>query len=69
MPTLDTADPTTSTLADLASAIRAGKLSPVELTRAYLARIARLDATLRAYITVDGDGALAAAAALEREAA
>ena len=69
MPDLDLNDPTSSTLAELAGAIRAGKLSPVALTRAYLDRIARLDATLRAYITVDADGALAAAAALEREAA
>ncbi len=68
MPALDTDDPTSSTLAALAAAIRAGKLSPVELTRAYLERIGRLDATLRAYITIDGDRALAAAAGLEREA-
>ncbi|HEU4439698.1 MAG TPA: amidase [Methylomirabilota bacterium] len=69
MPDLDPTDPTASTLADLARAIRAGKLSPVTLTRAYLDRIARLDGTLRAFITVDAAGALAAAAALEREAA
>ncbi|HEY7205745.1 MAG TPA: amidase [Methylomirabilota bacterium] len=69
MPDLDLTDPTSSTLTELAHAIRAGKLSPVALTRAYLDRIARLDGTLRSYITVDGDGALAAAAALEREAA
>ena len=69
MPDLDLTDPTSSTLTELAQAIRAGKLSPVALTRAYLDRVARLDGTLRAYITVDGDGALAAAAALEREAA
>jgi aspartyl-tRNA(Asn)/glutamyl-tRNA(Gln) amidotransferase subunit A len=69
MPDLDLTDPTASTLVALAQAIRAGKLSPVAVTRAYLDRIARLDGTLRAYITVDGDGALAAAATLEREAA
>jgi len=69
MPDLDPTDPTAATLTDLARAIRAGKLSPVALTRAYLDRIARLDGTLRAYITVDRDGALAAAAALERETA
>ena len=69
MPDLDPTDPTASTLIDLARAIRVGKLSPVAVTAAYLDRIARLDGTLRAYITVDGDGALAAAAALEREAA
>jgi aspartyl-tRNA(Asn)/glutamyl-tRNA(Gln) amidotransferase subunit A len=69
MSDLDLTDPTAATLTELARAIRAGKLSPLALTRAYLERIARLDGTLRAYITVDRDGALAAAAALEREAA
>ncbi|HUM18336.1 MAG TPA: amidase [Candidatus Nitrosotalea sp.] len=69
MPDIDLNDPTASTLTTLAGAIRAGKLSPVALTKAYLDRIARLDGTLRAYITVDADGALATAAALEREAA
>jgi len=69
MPDVDLNDPTTATLSDLAAGIRAGKLSPVSLTRAYLDRIGRLDPRLRAYITVDGTGALAAAAALEREAA
>ena len=42
MPDLDPTGPSASTLADLARAIRAGKLSPVALTRAYLDRIARL---------------------------
>ena len=60
---------TSSTLSDLAQGIRHRKISPVELTRAYLDRIARLDPTLHAFITVDGDRALAAAATLEREAA
>jgi aspartyl-tRNA(Asn)/glutamyl-tRNA(Gln) amidotransferase subunit A len=58
-----------SSITEQASAVRSGRLSPVELTRAYLDRIATLDATLRAFITVDGDGALAAAWTLEREAA
>jgi aspartyl-tRNA(Asn)/glutamyl-tRNA(Gln) amidotransferase subunit A len=62
-------EPTASSLSDLAQAIRARKVRPVELTRAYLDRIARLDPTLHAYITVDAEGALAAAAVLEREAA
>jgi aspartyl-tRNA(Asn)/glutamyl-tRNA(Gln) amidotransferase subunit A len=60
---------TFSSVSELAQAIRAGKVGPVEATRAYLDRIARLDPTLHAYITVDADGALAAAAVLEREAA
>jgi aspartyl-tRNA(Asn)/glutamyl-tRNA(Gln) amidotransferase subunit A len=62
-------DLTLSSVSELAQAIRAGKVGPVEATRAYLDRIARLDPTLHAYITVDADGALAAAAVLEREAA
>jgi aspartyl-tRNA(Asn)/glutamyl-tRNA(Gln) amidotransferase subunit A len=52
-----------------AEAVRTRRVSPVELTRAHLDRIAKLDPALRAFITVDGDGALAAAETLEREAA
>jgi aspartyl-tRNA(Asn)/glutamyl-tRNA(Gln) amidotransferase subunit A len=62
-------DLTSSSLTDLAHAIRTRKVGPVELTRAYLDRIARLDPTLHAFITVDAEGALTAAAGLEREAA
>jgi len=60
---------TFTSIFELAQAIRAGKVGPVEATRAYLDRIARLDPTLHAYITVDTEGALAAAVVLEREAA
>lgn len=56
-------------ITEQAALLRSGRLSPVELTRAYLDRIAKLDPTLRAFITVDGDRALAAARALEGEAA
>jgi aspartyl-tRNA(Asn)/glutamyl-tRNA(Gln) amidotransferase subunit A len=55
------------TIAELAEAIRVRRVSPVEVTRAYLERIARLDGTLRAYITVDAEGALAAAREREGE--
>jgi aspartyl-tRNA(Asn)/glutamyl-tRNA(Gln) amidotransferase subunit A len=55
------------TLTALAAAIRAGKLSPVEATRRCLDRIARLDGRLRAFITVDGERALAAAGQREAE--
>ncbi len=55
------------TIAALAAAIRAGKRSPVEATHECLDRIARLDRRLRAFITVDADGALAAARRLEAE--
>jgi aspartyl-tRNA(Asn)/glutamyl-tRNA(Gln) amidotransferase subunit A len=56
-------------LAAVAAAIRAGKISPVEVTRHCLDRIARLDGRLRAFITLDADGALAASKGLEAEAA
>lgn len=52
-----------------AQLIRTRALSPVELVRAYLARIARHDAVLRAYITVCADQALADATAAEHEIA
>ena len=51
----------------LAAAIRAGKISPVEATRECSPAIERLDGRLRAFITVDAAGALAAARALEAE--
>jgi aspartyl-tRNA(Asn)/glutamyl-tRNA(Gln) amidotransferase subunit A len=57
------------TLTEIAAAIRAGQVSPVEVARACLDRIDRLDGTLRAFITVDGDRALATARALEADAA
>jgi aspartyl-tRNA(Asn)/glutamyl-tRNA(Gln) amidotransferase subunit A len=58
---------TAATLTELATAIRAGHLSPVELTQACLQRIGRLDGRLRAFITVDGDRARATARAREAE--
>ena len=44
-----------------ASAIRAKEVSSVEVVQAYLERIDRLDPTLKAYITVCREEALAAA--------
>ena len=44
-----------------------GQLSPVELTRAFLDRIERLDGTLQAYITVLHDSAMAEARQAESE--
>jgi aspartyl-tRNA(Asn)/glutamyl-tRNA(Gln) amidotransferase subunit A len=57
------------TIAEAASLIAARRLSPVELTRAYLARIDRLNDTLHAYARVLYDEALAAARAAEAEIA
>jgi aspartyl-tRNA(Asn)/glutamyl-tRNA(Gln) amidotransferase subunit A len=51
---------------ELAALIRSKKLSPVELTRAVLDRIERLNPTLNAFCTVTADTALAAARAAEQ---
>jgi len=55
------------TAAEAAAAIRARKLSPVELTGALLDRIDRLDPKLNAFIRLDRDAAIAAAKAAEAE--
>jgi len=55
------------TIQTLARAIAARKISPVEATQEHLARIERLDGRIRAFITIDAEGALAAARALEDE--
>jgi aspartyl-tRNA(Asn)/glutamyl-tRNA(Gln) amidotransferase subunit A len=57
------------TLTALASAVAAGTISSVEATAACLDRIARLDGRLRAFITVDADGALARAKTLDADLA
>jgi len=57
------------TIAELAAAIRQGKASSVEATTDCLDRIRRLDGRLRAFITVDADGALVSARALDADAA
>jgi len=48
---------------ELAARVRAREVSPAELVDLYLARIERLDPQLNAFVTVDADGARAAAAA------
>ena len=50
---------------ELAARVRAREVSPVELAELYLERIGRLDPQLNAYVTVDAEGALAAARAAE----
>ncbi|MGH8635209.1 MAG: amidase [Burkholderiales bacterium] len=57
------------TLAEAARLIESRRLSPVELTRAKLARIAALDPQLNAFITVTADHALRQAEAAEAEIA
>src|SRR5262245_5699307 len=57
------------TITAAARLIKARKLSPVELTRASLERIAQLQPTLNAFITVTADLALRQARRAEREIA
>ena len=60
---------THQTIEEVAGAIRRRELSSVEATEECLARIARHDARLRAFITVDAEGARAAAKRLDQDAA
>ena len=55
--------------ADLASAIAAGEMTSVEVTRAHLDRIAAVDGRVHAFLHVDAEGALAAAAAVDTKRA
>jgi len=55
------------TIGSLAEAIKTRKLSPVEAVQGYLDRIEKLNPSLRAFITVNAEGALARARALETE--
>lgn len=54
-------------VAELGRLYRSGTLSPVEVTRATLDRIARLNPELNAYISVQAESALAAAQAAETQ--
>src|SRR5262249_53482224 len=56
-------------LVELSDDVRAGKLSAVELTKSFLDRVAALDPKIHAYLHVDREGALAAAAAVDRKRA
>ncbi len=56
-------------LADAATAIESGAVSPVELTRACLDRIDQVNPVIQAFVSVDADGALRQAEAAEREIA
>ena len=52
-------------LSSLSSALAAGEISSVELTQLYLERIARLNPTINAYVTVDAEKSLAQARAAD----
>src|SRR5436309_15586250 len=54
-------------LAEAAAAVKAGAVSPMELTRACLERIERVDRVVRAFVSVDAQGALQDAEKAERE--
>jgi aspartyl-tRNA(Asn)/glutamyl-tRNA(Gln) amidotransferase subunit A len=54
-----------STAAELAGLVAAGEVSAVEVAQAHLGRIEAVDAQVRAFLHVDADGALAAAAAVD----
>jgi aspartyl-tRNA(Asn)/glutamyl-tRNA(Gln) amidotransferase subunit A len=58
-------DPALCSATDLVAGFRAGTLSPVDATRATLARIDALDPVLNAFCFLDRDGAMAAARASE----
>ncbi len=62
-------DVATLTIAQVAPLVQRREVSPVEVTAAVLHRIDLLDGTLRAYLSVFADEALAAARAAEREIA
>jgi aspartyl-tRNA(Asn)/glutamyl-tRNA(Gln) amidotransferase subunit A len=59
--------PALETIVGLAPRLRRGEVSPVELTRACLDRIEKLDPALNAFITVTAESALAEARAAEIE--
>jgi aspartyl-tRNA(Asn)/glutamyl-tRNA(Gln) amidotransferase subunit A len=63
------ADITRRTAADLAAAIASGDLSAVEVTRAHLDRIAKVDDKVNAFLHIDAEGALASAAAVDAKRA
>jgi len=59
------ADPTHATLVEMADAIKAREISSVEITNALVARIAKWQPTIAAFIALDAETALAAAKAAD----
>ena len=66
---ITSSDITRRTAAELAGAIASGELSSVEVTQAHLDRIAKVDEKVHAFLHVDAEGALAAAAAVDAKRA
>jgi aspartyl-tRNA(Asn)/glutamyl-tRNA(Gln) amidotransferase subunit A len=64
-----TNDLTRNTAVELADLLAAGETTSVEVTSAYLARIAAVDGDVHAFLHVDADGALAAARAADERRA
>jgi aspartyl-tRNA(Asn)/glutamyl-tRNA(Gln) amidotransferase subunit A len=62
-------DWTRKTAAELADALAAGETTSVELTRAHLDRIGRVDGAVHAFLHVDADGALEQARAADERRA
>lgn len=60
-------EPVSMTLREASAAVQARKVSPVELTKACLERITRLDGKINSFITVTGDLALEQARQAEAE--
>jgi aspartyl-tRNA(Asn)/glutamyl-tRNA(Gln) amidotransferase subunit A len=60
-------EPTDFTIENVSTLIRTRRISPVELVRAYLTRIDRVEPRINAYITVTADLALEQARRLETE--
>ena len=58
---------TSTTISELSQRIRRKEVSPVEITRACLERIEKLNPALNAFITVTAESALAEARAAEAE--
>ncbi len=67
--TAQVSDPTELSVDEAGRMIRAGALSPRELTEAWLARIERVDPLINSYITVTSEVALTRARELEQELA
>jgi Asp-tRNA(Asn)/Glu-tRNA(Gln) amidotransferase A subunit family amidase len=61
------AEPCMLTLTEASRSIKEGKLSPVELTRSCLSMIDRLEPQVKAWVTLDRQGALREAARFEDE--